>query len=61
MQQSSKNSKKESKPEKSVQRFLEKNKVKTQALKKLLKFIEDSEIADNKPSGQNQDRNKNKL
>jgi hypothetical protein len=57
MQQSSNNSNKESKPEKSVQRFLEKNKVKTQALKKLLKFIEDKNIADDKPSSQNQDRN----
>lgn len=61
MQHSSSNSNKESKPEKSFQKFLEKNKAKTQALKKLLKFIEEKELTDDKPSCNSLNTDSNKL
>jgi hypothetical protein len=57
MPQSSDNTFKDSNPENALKKFLEKSKTKTEALKKLLKFIEDKEIGKNKPIIQNQDRN----
>jgi hypothetical protein len=50
MQRSSDNSKEEPKPEDNVQKLLERNRDKTRALKKLLKFIEEKELTDDKPS-----------
>lgn len=61
MQHSSSNSNKEPKPEENVQKLLELNRVKTQALKKLLKFIEEKELADDKPSNKSLSTDSNKL
>jgi hypothetical protein len=61
MQHSSSNSNKEPKPEENVQKLLERNRVKTQALKKLLKFIEEKELADDKPSNNSLSTDSNKL
>lgn len=60
MQQSSDHTFKDSNPENALKKFLEKNRVKTQALKKLLKLIEDNQIADNEPLSKNQEQNNNK-
>jgi hypothetical protein len=61
MQHSSSNSNKEPKPEDNVQKLLERNRVKTQALKKLLKFIEEKELADGKPANNSLSTDSNKL
>jgi hypothetical protein len=61
MQHSSSNSNKEPKPEENVQKLLELNRVKTQALKKLLKFIEEKELADDKLSNKSLSTDSNKL
>ena len=61
MQHSSGNSNKEPKPEDNVQKLLERNRVKTQALKKLLKFIEEKELTDDKPSYNSLNTDSNKL
>ncbi len=61
MRQSSDNSKKEPKPEDNIQKLLERNKDKTRALKKLLKFIEAKELTDDKPSHNSLNTNSNKL
>ena len=61
MKQTSDDSKNDSKLEDNIQRLLEKNRINTEALKKLLKFIEGEKIAENKPSDKSQDKVINKL
>lgn len=61
MQHSSSNSNKDPKTEVNVQKLLKNNRVKTQALKKLLKFIEEKELADDKPYNNSLSTDSNKL
>ena len=42
--------------ENSLEKYLEQSKLKTQALKKLLKFIEDGDVGDKIPSKHNKDK-----
>jgi len=60
MKHSSSNSNKEPKPEDNVQKLLERNRDKTRALKKLLKFIEAKELTADKPSYNSLNTNSNK-
>jgi hypothetical protein len=61
MDQTSDDPKKESKLEDNIQRLLEQNRINTQALRKLLKFIEEKQPAEDKPSNKSQDKVINKL
>lgn len=57
MRQSSKNLNEDSNPENKLERYLEQSKLKTQALKKLLKFIEDGDNSNNIPPKSKKGRN----
>lgn len=61
MRQLSENSNKEPKAEDNVQKFLERNRDNTRALKKLLKFIEEKELTDGKPSYKSLNTDSNKF
>jgi hypothetical protein len=61
MEQSSDDLKKESKPDDNIQRLLEQNRINTQALKKLLRFIEEKKPTEVKSSNKSQDKVINKL
>lgn len=61
MEQSSDDSKNESKLEDNIQRLIEQNRINTQALRKLLKFIEEKKLTEDKPSNISQDKVINKL
>ncbi|MDP3443079.1 MAG: hypothetical protein Q8T08_09505 [Ignavibacteria bacterium] len=60
MEQSSDDSKKESKVEDNIQKLLEQNRINTQALRKLLKFIEEKKPTEAKPSDKSLDKVINK-
>lgn len=55
MRQSSKKSIKDLNQEITLESYLEKNRLKTQALKKLLKFIEDGDVGDKIPPKRKKD------
>ncbi|MBS4060046.1 MAG: hypothetical protein KG029_06585 [Bacteroidetes bacterium] len=61
MEQTSDDSKNESKEEDNIQRLLEQNRINTQALRKLLKFIESKNISEDKPSDKSQEKVINNL
>jgi hypothetical protein len=61
MEQSSDDSNKESKLEDIIQRVLEQNRINTQALRKLLKFIEENKPTEDKPTNKSQDKVIDKL
>lgn len=61
MEQTSDDKKNDSKLEDNIQRLLEKNRINTEALKKLLKFIEGEKITEDKPTNNSQDKVINKL
>jgi len=61
MEQTSDDKKNDSKLEDNIQRLLEKNRINTEALKKLLKFIEGEKITEDKPTNKSQDKVINKL
>jgi hypothetical protein len=50
-----------SKEEDNIQRLLEQNRINTQALRKLLKFIESKNISEDKPSDKSQEKVINNL
>jgi hypothetical protein len=61
MEQSSDDSKKESKIEDNIQKLLEQNKINTQALRKLLKFIEEKKSTEDKLFNESRDKVTNKI
>lgn len=61
MEQTSDDSNNESKVEDNIQRLLEQNRINTQALRKLLKFIESKNISEDKPADKSQEKVNNKI